>query len=156
MKRLMSQVREFADCNAFPLDKDVRASTPLIDPLVSLILLRSAEQLEATMRELDEVVDCDLRISRAHLIVEELAELIRGMAAKDVIETSDGIADLAYVVAGTAAAFGLPLEALCDEVHASNMSKEMDGAHKPEKGVHYFKPDIRGVLERNMVLRSQR
>lgn len=153
--RLLRQVRAFAQINDFPLDQDVRVKASLADPLVTLILQRAAGQLEATMRDLDEVVDCDLRLARAHLMVEELTELLRGLADRDIIETSDGLADLAYVVAGTATAFGLPLDALCDEVHASNMSKDSDGTHKPAKGGTFFKPDIRGVLERNMILRSQ-
>ena len=153
--KLMRQVREFAEMNDFKTEWDIRLPSSMVDPLVGLILKRAAKQLRVVQEDLAEVVGCDLRTDRAHLLVEELAELFEGMAERDIIETSDGLADLAYVVAGTAATFGLPLDALCDEVHASNMSKDF-GEHKPVKGDRYFAPDIRRVLETNMTLRSQR
>lgn len=41
----------------------------------------------------------------------------------DLIEMADAIGDIDYVNTGAAIAFGLDLEALHDEIHASNMSK---------------------------------
>tara|TARA_R100000152_G_C6774199_1_gene201865 strand:+ start:1581 stop:2054 length:474 start_codon:yes stop_codon:yes gene_type:complete len=157
MSKLMRQVREFAETQGFTLNQDVRVKEEYegAEHLVELLLLQVEKKLEDVRRDLTEVVGCDLRIDRVHLIVEELGELVHGLAMRDVVETADGVADLAYVVTGTAAAFGLPLDALCDEVHASNMSKDV-GGHKPAKGERYFKPDIRRVLESAMVLRTQR
>jgi Phosphoribosyl-ATP pyrophosphohydrolase len=46
---------------------------------------------------------------RVHLIQEELLETGLAMARGDVVEVLDGLADVKYVVVGTAVAYGLPL-----------------------------------------------
>lgn len=66
----------------------------------------------------------------------------------DLIGVYDAIVDIDYVNTGAAITFGLDLEAGFDEVHASNMSKFVDGkAVKNElgkviKGPHYWSPDL--------------
>ena len=47
---------------------------------------------------------------RMNLIVEELGETHKAMAAGDLIETADGLADTLYVIAGTAATYGAPFD----------------------------------------------
>jgi dCMP deaminase len=47
---------------------------------------------------------------REQLILEELLETHRAMAAGDAAEALDGLADLKYVVVGCAVAYGLPME----------------------------------------------
>lgn len=61
-----------------------------------------------------------LRIS---LIQEELFELRAAMAKQDIVETADAIADLLYVVYGTAVACGIHIDEVFEQVHNSNMSK---------------------------------
>jgi len=46
---------------------------------------------------------------RWQLVLEELLEAHRAMAAGDVVEAADGLADLKYVVVGCAVAYGLPM-----------------------------------------------
>ena len=46
---------------------------------------------------------------RTQLMLEELRETHAAMLAGDLVETTDGLADLAYVVVGTAVAYGLPI-----------------------------------------------
>ena len=46
---------------------------------------------------------------RTQLILEELRETHAAMLAGDLVEAADGLADLAYVVVGTAVAYGLPI-----------------------------------------------
>lgn len=74
----------------------------------------------------------------------------------DLVEVADALADMVYVIYGTACEYGLPLDALLAEVHRSNMSKlgpdgqpvrRADG--KILKGPDYQPPDIAGVLNRH-------
>ena len=93
---------------------------------------------------------------RIDLIAEEFEELQEALAADDVVETADALADLLYVVMGAAITFGVPIDEVVDEVHRSNLSKlgedgqpirREDG--KILKGPGFFTPDIAGVLERH-------
>jgi hypothetical protein len=86
-----------------------------------------------------------------HLLCEELAEVCDAMANKDEVSLLDGLADLMYVVLGTADVFNLPLAEGFDEVHRSNMSKERqvsdkDGERVRDKGPNYSPADLRKVL----------
>lgn len=101
----------------------------------------------------------DGRWLRAHLMVEEVGELCVAMAAGDVVEVLDGLADLEYVTVGSAEMFGLPLDEAFDEVHRSNMTKEKQpddpsSARVRVKGPNYSPPDIKGVLEKCLATRQ--
>ena len=98
-----------------------------------------------------DVPEVDMRLA---LIDEEVGELRWALAAGDVVETADALADIAYVVFGAALTFGIDLDAVLAEVHRSNMSKlGLDGKPvyredgKVLKGPGYFRPDVRGVLD---------
>lgn len=73
---------------------------------------------------------------RLRLIREEYRELLEAMGERheaatsnascntvDLVETADAIADLCYVLIGTAHEFGIPLDHVWDAVQASNMAK---------------------------------
>jgi len=60
---------------------------------------------------------------RVRLILEETAELLLALARRDTVEVADALADLEYVVVGTAVQFGIPHDRVFAEVHRSNMSK---------------------------------
>lgn len=86
-------------------------------------------------------------------MIEELRELCDAMEAEDLLAVADGLADLLYVVFGTAVAYGIPIDRVFAEVHASNMSKlgqdgrPIIGEHgKRLKGPHYRPPDIAPLL----------
>jgi hypothetical protein len=86
----------------------------------------------------------DLRMA---LLTEEVRELYDAAMADDIVKIADGIADIAYVVIGTAVAYGIPFDAVFAEVHRSNMTK----VNTPEegklvKGPGYEPPDIAGIL----------
>lgn len=94
----------------------------------------------------------DLRIA---LIDEERNELVEAICARDLVATADAVADLLYVVVGLAVECGIPVQAVWDEVHRSNMSKlgpdgkpiyREDG--KVLKGPHYSPPDVMGAIVR--------
>jgi|ERR1700677_686931 len=60
---------------------------------------------------------------RMKLIYEETQELFEAIVNDNIVGVADGIADLLYVVIGTAIAYGIDVEKIFDEVHRSNMSK---------------------------------
>jgi predicted HAD superfamily Cof-like phosphohydrolase len=85
---------------------------------------------------------------RIALIDEEYDELIEALNWGDRRFIAKELADLVYVVIGTAVALGIPFDAVFDAVHKSNMSK-LDDEGKPylradgkvEKGPNYKAPD---------------
>jgi predicted HAD superfamily Cof-like phosphohydrolase len=98
-------------------------------------------------------VEEPLRQSREALMVEELQELLEAMATEDPVEIADGLADLLYVVFGTAVVYGIPMDEVFLEVHRSNMSKlgsdgkPLVGANgKRLKGPNFRPPDITPLL----------
>ena len=92
---------------------------------------------------------------RQSLIEEEVRELADAAGAGDLVAVADALADIVYVAYGTAHVYGIDLDAVLDEVHASNMTKlgadgrpvrRADG--KVLKGPGYRPPDIEAVLRR--------
>jgi predicted HAD superfamily Cof-like phosphohydrolase len=112
----------------------------------------------------DQVIDFHLRTGsavaerpsrellalRLRLIREEYEEVREELLAHrpDLTKIAKELADVLYVVYGTAASLGIDLEGAFHEVHASNMSKLVDGkALKREdgkvlKGPNYFEADV--------------
>lgn len=113
-------------------------------------LQRHAQTLAAISDQLEaRVGDEDGRYLRAHLMIEELGELIEAMAQGRLVDTLDGLADLCYVVFGTAVMFGLPLAEAFAEVHCSNMTKQRkadDPGRIRDKGETYRPPNIERLL----------
>ena len=93
---------------------------------------------------------------RQKLIMEEAGEVFEELE-RDVINKvalTKELADLLYVVHGTAVAFGLPLEPAFVRVHESNMSKFGDDGKpiyredgKVLKGPNYHKPDLTDLFK---------
>jgi NTP pyrophosphatase (non-canonical NTP hydrolase) len=89
---------------------------------------------------------------RVHLIAEEFGELLTAMLSGNELLTLDALADLTYVVVGTAVTFDLPLPAAFEEVHRSNMTKERQpddpsADRVRAKGPNYDPPDLVTVLQ---------
>lgn len=87
------------------------------------------------------------------LIQEELDEM---KMSTNVVDISDAIIDQMYLLFGYAIDLGIAdkLEAMFDEVHASNMSKlDADGNPiyredgKVIKGENYFKPNLKDIIK---------
>jgi predicted HAD superfamily Cof-like phosphohydrolase len=96
-------------------------------PAMATLMHNVADFHEATdtpvyfhMPEIPEAKRCDLRI---RLIEEEVAETIKAIRENDIVEVADGLADIIYVVIGTALEFGIPLDLVWAEVQRSNMAK---------------------------------
>ncbi|HWD24999.1 MAG TPA: hypothetical protein VG368_06015 [Acidimicrobiales bacterium] len=101
-------------------------------------------------------VSDDVKEIRCALIEEEASEFREALAADDIVEVADAIADLLYVVYGAAVTFGIPIDEVFDEVHRSNMTKlGPDGSPiyredgKVLKGPAFEPPDVIGVLARD-------
>lgn len=97
-----------------------------------------------------------LRSLRKRLLEEEYNEYVTGEDNNDLVEIADAIADILYIAYGTAVSYGLPMDEIFDEVHASNMSKLGDDGKpiyredgKILKGPEFFKPDIAAIIERS-------
>jgi predicted HAD superfamily Cof-like phosphohydrolase len=78
------------------------------------------------------VVDERTRELRIKLIQEEFEELREALTQGDLESISKEIADLLYVVYGTAVSYGIDMDPVFREVHRSNMSKV--GGYKREDG----------------------
>lgn len=112
------------------------------------------EKFDAYRSDKPELPADDVRKLRIALIEEEVKEFLAGEANNDLVEIADALADIIYVCCGCAVAYGIPLDKVIDEVHASNLSKLMpDGKPlvredgKILKGPNYFKPRIKELLE---------
>jgi predicted HAD superfamily Cof-like phosphohydrolase len=78
------------------------------------------------------VADGSTRRLRIQLIQEEFDELKEALAAEDLSSIAKEMADLLYVVYGTAVSYGIDMDPVFREVHRSNMSKV--GGYKREDG----------------------
>lgn len=89
--------------------------------------------------------DEDVRKLRQDLLIEELfgsGELLESMFNKDIVGIADGIADMLYVLIGTASAYGLNIHYIFQEVHRSNMTKVgPDGTVIRREDGKILKPD---------------
>ena len=72
--------------------------------------------------------DRDLRIA---LLTEEQGELEEALRVGDLVEIAKELADVLYVVYGTAVTYGIDLAPVFAEVHRANMSKR-DGTRRPD------------------------
>ena len=143
-------VREFMQKNAFTVDEKLGASSA---PPIDGELAEAAGQMRKIAMVLKDAAvafPVDHRVVRAFLMAEELAETIAAMATDDEVELADGLADLTYVVLGTAVKFSIPLHAVFHEVHRSNMTKtrgRSDDFLKAGKGMTYEPPDVRRAID---------
>ena len=81
------------------------------------------ERFGVHVRNTPGMVDQKTRDLRIALIKEELGELEEAGHDQDLTKIADAIADLLYVVYGTAVSYGIDIEPIFLEVHRSNMSK---------------------------------
>ena len=94
---------------------------------------------------------------RYKLMREENEEYLDAATRGDLVEVADALGDMLYILCGTILEHGMQdkIEEVFSEIQRSNMSKlgpdgkpiyREDG--KVLKGPKYFKPDIKGVLEK--------
>ena len=116
------------------------------------------------------VPDVDTAILRGNLIKEEVIETFDEMGVYfdnnldirynvvknnvNLVNIAKELADILYVVYGTAAAYGIPIDDVFREVHRSNMSKLGDDGKpvyredgKVLKGPNYTPADISKIIK---------
>lgn len=97
------------------------------------------------------LVPDELALFRIGLIREELDELEAAIIKKDLVLIADALADLKYVVFGTDITYGIPCDSIFDEVHRSNMTKDIirmeDNHLKVGKGPSYSPPKIKLLID---------
>jgi predicted HAD superfamily Cof-like phosphohydrolase len=86
---------------------------------------------------------------RIRLMSEELTEVIEALQHKGIKDVAKELADLLYVVYGTAVAAGIDLDVAFDKVHTSNMTKStnVDPGGKIIKGSDYKPVIIEEILD---------
>jgi predicted HAD superfamily Cof-like phosphohydrolase len=97
------------------------------------------------------------RTLRYKLMREENEEYLDAAERGDIVEIADALGDMLYILCGTINAHGLQgvMDEVFREIQRSNMSK-LDANRKPiyredgkvMKSELYFRPDIKGILER--------
>lgn len=102
-------------------------------------------------------IDHDLARLRIDLLQEEVSEFVAASEKEDLVAIADALADIVYVIYGTALTYGIELDSVLREVHSSNMSKlGVDGKPllradgKVIKSDRYLPPDIASVLTRRI------
>lgn len=156
-KTTVQMVDEFAE--AFGIDRPKKAGWPE-DTLPSD--RATLKELAEMAREVSKFAHTAAKarkstvLLRAHLMAEELAELMEAMSLNDLSQVLHEGADLRYVVDGTMLAFGLGkvYEKGVAEIHRANMSKLengkaiRDGAGRVLKGKNFRKADVRPLLKK--------
>lgn len=97
-----------------------------------------------------KIPDHDSAELRIRLVDEEHEEFKEAMRRDDLVGIADAIADLIYVVVGTAITYGIDLPAVWHEVQRSNMAKKGGGRREDGKVIKpagWTPPDVAGVLE---------
>lgn len=101
------------------------------------------------------IPDTEQVLLRENLLEEEYREYVDASWRGDLVEIADALADMIYIIHGTALVYGLPLDEIFDEVHRSNMSKLDENGNvvrrddgKVLKGKNFEPPRIAEILDR--------
>lgn len=108
------------------------------------------QKLGFTVNETPTLISIELGLIRHKDTLKEMTELISAILDEDLIEIADALGDVMYLIRGTAAAYGLPIDRVFNEIHRSNMTKERPpggGDAKAVKGKGYRPPDLSFILE---------
>jgi len=112
------------------------------------------EMFEQDVHAVPAFPDADTRLLRMKLLKEEFYEYVHAEHTSDMVELADALADVCVIALGTAHAYGIPLDAVWQEVHRSNMGKRNPDTGEIEKRPDgkvikpdgWTPPDIKGVL----------
>lgn len=90
---------------------------------------------------------------RLRLLSEEFREYMEAEKSTNPVDIADALGDMLVVIYGTAAAYGIDLDAVVREIHASNMTKvQPDGTvlrdenGKVQKPDSYRPPNLKPIL----------
>ena len=110
------------------------------------------EQFDIHISSTPSVPDEATQTLRNRLIQEEFEEFKEAMHNKDLSNMAKELADLLYVVYGTAVSLGIDMEPVFKEVHRSNMSKV--GGYKREDG-KWVKPPTYSPANIQPIIKNQ-
>ena len=110
------------------------------------------EQFDIHVATTPLVPDEATQTLRNRLIQEEFEEFQEAMQSKDLSAMAKELADLLYVVYGTAVSLGIDMEPVFKEVHRSNMSKV--GGYKREDG-KWVKPPTYSPASLESIIQTQ-
>ena len=96
------------------------------------MVLEFHKEFDIHIAETPSVPDEKTQALRVRLIQEEFDELKEAFKKNDLPHIAKELADLLYVVYGTAISYGIDMEPVFQEVQRSNMSKV--GGYKREDG----------------------
>jgi predicted HAD superfamily Cof-like phosphohydrolase len=108
----------------------MRSEQPDLEP--QLMVEQFHRFFDILVQQTPARVDEGTRSLRERLIQEEFEELKEAMGKRDLAAIAKELADLLYVVYGTAVSYGIDMGPVFREVHRSNMSKI--GGYKREDG----------------------
>lgn len=144
--KLRMQVREFHQAFGVPvLDRPQVPSDDRVRLRLRLVAEEFCELLESCLHPDDE---------RANDCMDEIRDWIRNAISCDMSvnlkEAADALADIQYVLHGTALEMGVDMGPIEDAVHASNMAKAggpiVNGKITKPQG--WKPPDIAGLLKK--------
>lgn len=107
------------------------------------------KKFDCSIGEKPAVPPAEIELLALRLVNEEFKELSDALAARDLPEIADAIADLIYVLNGMAIRYGIYLPDVWAEVHRTNMAKIGGGADaggKIKKPAGWTPPDIAAIL----------
>ena len=116
------------------------------------MVLEFHNQFDIHVSPTPSIPDEPTQILRKRLIQEEFEELQEAMQEKDLPSIAKELADLLYVVYGTAVSLGIDMEPVFQEVHRSNMSKV--GGYKREDG-KWVKPPTYSPASLDAIMQAQ-
>lgn len=119
-------------------DQPVSASVPVLE-------FHQHFGLPARRTPVDHLPQTEVDLRR-RLLTEEYREYLTAADAADTVAVADALADMVYVIYGTALHYGIDLDAVIAEVHRSNMTKTGHDGGKAIKGPGYQPPDLAAVL----------
>jgi len=87
-------------------------------------------------------IDVPQTEERLQFIVEEVGEIAKAFRKRDLTNLVQEMADVAYVLYGSAVTMGFDLDTAIREVHRANMTKSLtrNSVGKPAKAVEYLEP----------------
>ena len=106
------------------------------------------EKFRALVSDRPSLIPEDRSSNRHRLMKDEVEEYLAGVQNGDIENIAKELADILYAVYGTILEHGLQdkIEAIFEEVHRSNMSKDYH-EYKMVKGPNYFKADVKKFFQ---------
>ena len=103
------------------------------------------KKLGFTINDKPTVLPRDVLEHRLDALLEEIDEYKKANKSQDMVKIADALGDSLYLLLGNCVAHGIDIKRVFDEIHRSNMTKEInpdlvDG--KAIKGEDYSPPNL--------------